>query len=338
LQRAVADQQVGSFTLPAALWPRPEFQTANRPVAGQLAARRESLRAAAESRGFTGNALAVTENILNVWQRIASTTGVLWPTNDMSRWILEKFVARTPTNFYALGLIYPATNSIAGSAPQSAFRTPNAGPLSGLRAQLPGDGVWLAGWDMLGSALLEVVAQDFWRVMLPMLALLLVSLRLAFKRFTEVLLSLATLGFSLLCLLALMRLAGWSWNLLNLMALPLLLGAGVDYSIHMQLALRRHGGNITETRGGVGRALFLCAGSTVAGFGSNIWSSNGGLVSLGQVCAAGIAFTYLTSVYLLPVWWKTIVGRSSKTEGPEPQAPAVQPAARYSRLSTPSSL
>jgi lauroyl/myristoyl acyltransferase len=338
LQRAVADQQVGSFTLPASLWPRPEFQTTNRIAAGQLAVRRESLRATAESHGFTGNALAVTENILNVWQRFASTTGVVWPTNEMSRWILEKFVARTPTNFYALGLIYPATNSLAGSAPQSAFRTPNADALASLRAQLPHDRVWLAGWEMLGSALLEVVVKDFWRVMLPMLALLFVSLWLAFKRFTEVLLSLASLGFSLLCLLALMGITGWTWNLLNLMALPLLLGAGVDYSIHMQLALRRHGGNIAETRGSVGRALFLCAGTTVAGFGSNIWSSNGGLVSLGQVCAAGIAFAYLTSVYLLPVWWKTIAGRGSKAEGPEPQSPAAQPSILHSRLSKPSSL
>ena len=340
LQRAVAEQQVGSFTLPASLWPRPEFQTANRIAAGQLAAQRESLRAAAESHGFTGNALAVTENILNVWQRIAATTGVVWPTNEMSRWVLEKFVARSPTNYYALGLIYPAPNSFAGSTPQSAFRTPDTDAFARLRAQLPHNGVWLAGWDMLGSALLEVVGKDFWRVMVPMLALLLLSLWLAFKRFTEVLLSLATLGFSLLCLLALMRLTGWSWNLLNLMALPLLLGAGVDYSIHMQLALRRHGGNIAETQGGVGRALFLCAGTTVAGFGSNIGSSNGGLVSLGQVCAAGIAFAYLTSVYLLPIWWKTIVGRGSMAKGPEPQSPAAQPAraTRYSRLSTPSSL
>jgi lauroyl/myristoyl acyltransferase len=338
LQRAIADRQVGSFTLPVSLWPRPEFQTANRIVAGQLAAQREPLRAAAESHAFTGSALAVTENILNVWQRIVSTTGVVWPTNEMSRWILEKFVARTPTNFYALGLIYPATNSFADSAPQSAFRTPNAGPLSGLRPQLPHDGVWLAGWDMLGSALLQVVVKDFWRVMLPMLALLLVSLWLAFKGFTEVLLSLATLGFSLLCLLALMKVTGWSWNLLNLMALPLLLGAGVDYSIHMQLALRRHGGNIAETRGGVGRALFLCAGTTVAGFGSNIWSSNGGLVSLGQVCAAGIAFAYLTSVYLLPVWWKAVVRRRSKAVGPEAQSAAAQPSTLHSQLSKPSSL
>jgi len=336
LQRAVSDQLLGNFTLPAAFWPRPEFQAANRVLAGRLAAQRESLRATAQAQGFTADALAATENILDAWQHAAVMAGVLWPTNETSRWVLEKFVARAPSGFYALGLLYPRTKGVDGSLPRSARRALDSDPFATLRAQLPHDGVWLAGWEMLGPALFEVVRKEFSHVMLPMLALLVLSLWLAFRRFSEVLLSLATLAFSLLALLALMRLAGWSWNLLNLMALPLLLGAGVDYSIHMQLALRRHAGIVAETRRSVGRALFLCAATTVAGFGSNIWSSNGGLVSLGQVCAAGIGFAYLTSVYLLPLWWKTVLERGSWAEGPQTKSAPARPAPDRVRLSTPS--
>src|SRR5439155_24309714 len=134
--------------------------------------------------------------------------------------------------------------------------------------------------------ILEVVQRDRLRVLVPMICLLLISLWLAFRRVSEVLLSLATLAFSGLCLLTIMRCAGWSWNLLNLTALPLLLGSGVDYSIHMQLALRRHCGDVTATRRVIGRALFLCAATTVVGFGSLAWSSNAGLASLGKICAA----------------------------------------------------
>ncbi|HYT61588.1 MAG TPA: MMPL family transporter [Haliangiales bacterium] len=323
LQRAAANKLIDGFTLAAALWPRPEFQSANRPIARQLAAERELLHAAARAGGFTGDALAATDNILSAWKQAASTPGVVWPTNDMSRWILEKMAARTPTNFYALGLIYPVAGSNSG---------PRSAGLSTLGAQLPRDGVWLAGWEMLGSALLDVVEKDFRRVMLPMTALLVGSLWLAFGRFREVLLSLAALAFSLLCLLALMKLAGWSWNLLNLMALPLLLGSGVDYSIHMQLALRRHGGDITASRRTVGRALFLCAATTVTGFGSNVWSSNGGLVSLGQVCASGIAFAYLTSTFLLPIWWKTLLRNPTLGTDGSADATAEEANDRASRL------
>ena len=308
LERAATNREIAGFTLAAALWPRAEFQSANRAIAGRMASERELVRAAARTQGFAGNALELTEGLLDFWLRAAGTTKVLWPTNEMSRWILDKMTARTPTNLYFLGLIYPPTNGRPDSLEYA--RAPLSEPSwqAGLSTQLPRDNVWLAGWTMLGSALLEVVERDFWRVMLPMIALLLGSLWLAFRRLTEVLLSLFTLAFALACLLALMKLAGWSWNLLNLMALPLLLGAGVDYSIHTQLALRRLGGDLAATRRGVGRALFLCAATTVAGFGSNIGSSNGGLASLGQVCASGIAFAYLTSAFFLPVWWKTLVG------------------------------
>jgi predicted RND superfamily exporter protein len=99
-----------------------------------------------------------------------------------------------------------------------------------------------------------------------------------------------------------MRLAGWEWNLMNLMAIPLLVGAGLDYSIHVQLALDRHNGDISEMRRSVGRALFLCAATTCTGFGSLAWAGNPGLASLGMVCASGIFSAYLVAVWLLPTW------------------------------------
>src|SRR5581483_9473102 len=96
-----------------ALWPRVEFQSANRAIAPQLAARRAGLRAAAVEQGFTGTAVMFAENVLDTWQRAALETGVVWPTNAMSRWIFEKFVARTPTNLFALGFLYVPTNTPA---------------------------------------------------------------------------------------------------------------------------------------------------------------------------------------------------------------------------------
>ena len=157
-----------------------------------------------------------------------------------------------------------------------------------------------------------------WKVLLPMIALVLLSLWLAFRRPKEILLSLAVLALSGVCLLTVMRLTGWSWNLLNLMALPLMLGSGVDYSIFMQLALRRHHGNLAGAHQAVGRALLLCGGTAVAGFGSLSFSTNAGMSSLGQVCAVGIAANMLISVYLLPVWWRKLAGR----EYAEAKAPA----------------
>jgi predicted RND superfamily exporter protein len=84
---------------------------------------------------------------------------------------------------------------------------------------------------------------------------------------------------------------------------PLLLGMGVDFAIHMQLALRRHGGDVRFVRRSIGRALLLAGSTTVAGFGSLSFASNAGMASLGKVCATGIACAMLTAVFLLPAWW-----------------------------------
>jgi predicted RND superfamily exporter protein len=110
-----------------------------------------------------------------------------------------------------------------------------------------------------------------------------------------------------------MVLLDWPWNLMNVMALPLLFGAGVDYSIHIQFALRRYGGNLSRVRQTVGRAILLCGISTASGFGTLGFASNAGLAGLGRVCAAGILITSLVSVFLLPAWWRTLP-RSGKDE------------------------
>jgi predicted RND superfamily exporter protein len=120
-----------------------------------------------------------------------------------------------------------------------------------------------------------------------------------------------------------MDLLSWDWNLLNLMALPLLLGMGVDYSIHIQLALRRYQGDRLAVRRSVGRALLLAGATTIAGFGSLCFSTNAGMASLGKLCALGIALALVTAVYLLPVWWRAVAGatvvdtgsRTPKTRG-----------------------
>lgn len=175
--------------------------------------------------------------------------------------------------------------------------------LAELSSELARHGVLLSGWDLLGSTTLKRVQAKLWQLVAPMIVLVLASLWFAFRRPTEIVLGGAVLLLSGVFLLALMALAGWSWNLLNLMGLPLILGAGVDYTIFIQLALRRHHGDLLIVRRSVGRALMLCGGTAMAGFGSLAFSSNPGMASLGKVCAVGIGANMLFSVFLLPAWW-----------------------------------
>jgi predicted RND superfamily exporter protein/lauroyl/myristoyl acyltransferase len=291
LNNAVSNHIIGRYLLPTALWPRAEQQAANRATAAVLGNQGPLLREAALREGFNTNALVLTEELVRTWARAGASTGVVWPTNQVSQWLLKKFVARTPDEWLVMGLIYPATNRVEAAA------------LTGLSTKLAENRALLSGWELLGSTTLKRVQAKMWQLVTPMVLLVLASLWFAFRRPTEILLGAAVLLLSGLCLLATMAIAGWSWNLMNLMALPLMLGAGVDYTIFIQLALRRHGGDLGLVRRSVGRALMLCGATAMAGFGSLGFSSNPGMASLGRVCAVGIGANMIISVFLLPAWW-----------------------------------
>ena len=308
LERAVSNHLISSFILPTPLWPRPDFQEANRATAAKIIAGRETLRDAALAAGFSAESLVMMDNIFNTWRTALAHGGTFWPTNELSQWILEKSIARTNGEFFAAGFIFRDRTAINPS-------------LTVLPQELSNQGFILSGWELLGPAILKRVQQNLWKVVLPMVALVLASLWLAFRRPAEIMLSLSVLLLSGLCLLAVMRLAGWSWNLLNLMALPLMLGSGVDYSIFMQLALRRHHGNLSGAHRSVGRALLLCGGTAIAGFGSLSLSTNAGMASLGEVCATGIGGNMLISVFLLPIWWRKLGGGGIENQKPLSEKP-----------------
>lgn len=302
LVSAKSNNVINSFLLPANVWPQPEHQKQNRAASLLLASRREDFKKAALTNGFSETSIGLANEIFKTWQAAAQTTGVFWPSNAMSRWIFEKFMAQTPTNFFAVGFVYPQTNSTV--------RLMDA--VAPLKAQLPRDNVWLSGWELLGTATFDRVKSRMWFVLPPMILLVFGSLCFAFRRVQEILLSLATLLLSGLLLLTIMKLVGWNWNLLNLMALPLILGTGVDYGIFMQLALRRHNGDLQAAHLAVGRALLLCGATAATGFGSLAFSGNAGMASLGKVCAIGVTINMLISVYLLPVWWHAFAGNKIK--------------------------
>jgi predicted RND superfamily exporter protein len=292
LNSAVSHRLIEKFLLPDTLWPRAEFQIANRATATALGEKGPLLRDALVSAGFNTNAFVLTEELVRTWSRAGESKSVMWPTNQVSQWLLKRFVARTPDECLVMGLIYPATNKM------------DAAELSALSKNLAQGHALLSGWELLGSATLQRVQSKMWQVVTPMVVLVLLSLWFAFRRATEIILGLTVLCLSGLILLATMSLAGWTWNLMNLMALPLMLGTGVDYTIFIQLALRRHGGDLVAVRRSVGRALMLCGGTAVAGFGSLAGSSNLGMASLGKVCAVGIGANAVISIFLLPAWWR----------------------------------
>jgi predicted exporter len=288
LRRAAGAGEIAGFELPTALWPRPDWQRENRARLERILARAPALRRAVREAGFSEEGWALAAAVFAAWRSWVAGDGVVWPDDPTGRWLTGRFAARGDSGWLALGRVDPAGGPLAAAR--------------ALRAELADPGVLLTGWSLLGRALLQrVEGRVFW-LTLGVAGALLLCLGAAFRNVRDVLLVLAAGGVAVLGLLAVMSLAGWRWNLLNLAALPLLLGVGVDYAIHVTMALRRHDGNMAALWRTTGRALLLCGATTIAGFGSLAWSGNAGLASLGRVCAVGVACALLSALYFLPRW------------------------------------
>src|SRR5262249_23112919 len=108
LNQAISNGVVTGYLFATALWPREEYQQSNRPTARHLGALGPVLRAKALEAGFNTNALFLTDEMVQTWARAGAGTGVFWPTNQMSQWLLNRFVARSTNQWLGLGLVYPA--------------------------------------------------------------------------------------------------------------------------------------------------------------------------------------------------------------------------------------
>jgi len=303
---------VKGFTLPNLWWPNPAVQETNLATLRAIGIQWPALQAASQQAGFSSNAVILDSRIAGYWKSLSAGAVHSWPTGALGSWVFQQTTARDETGFYSFGLIQPAdpTNSAAIQS-----------------KALGWDGSVLSGWSILGDSVLREVQTRLTKVLAALAVLLAVCFWGAFGRWRESVLSLLTLLTGLAGLLALMRLLNWSWNMLNLMALPLLLGSGAYYTIHVQLALRKHPRDLSALWHTTGRALLLCAATTVTGFGSLAWAGNVGLASLGQVCAAGIAMIFLVSMLALPAWWFLLAGRPgvdlAPSEGPARRASSI---------------
>lgn len=95
---------------------------------------------------------------------------------------------------------------------------------------------------------------------------------------------------------------GVPFNFANIIALPLLLGIGIDCSVHMVHRSRNTGvvyENLLQTS--TARAIFYSALTTLVGFGSLAFSPHEGTASMGLLLAVGVFLTLVCVLIILPV-------------------------------------
>ncbi len=242
------------------------------------------------------------KSVAAVWERALQKPGMMQAQDSEASRVLGRFLGRVDRAPSSPDQSSPSV--LLGSVTLAGEPgSPNAASLQSVQERLkPLAGVHLTGWESLGTALSRLVRGEILRLTVPLILVLAVMLTLTFRNVRDIVLSVFLLSLGIAALMATMSLLGQKWNLASLAALPLLLGTGIDYGIHIMLAMARENNDIRKVRRTTGRAVFFSGATTVIGFASLMFAGNQGVASLGTACCIGTLWILLFVVWLLPHW------------------------------------
>jgi predicted exporter len=289
IERAKAAGAIHGASLPAVLWTHQPWQQENLTQnAAWLIAESDRLRTAVTEAGYEPIAWALTERMMALWRKwIAAGAVPTAPPSDAAAWLVHRFTRKDESGAaLCVAMIEPA-----GS---------HADAAAALEPEASMDGMYLVSEELLSGKLATRVPEELFRILAVLAVCVLALLSLTFRCWRCVLLCVLVMALNLGTLLGSMAWAGIPWNFFNLAALLLSLGTGIDYSIHVLMALRK-GMDPGSMRTTTGRALLSCCLTTTAGFASLVTARLEGLVSMGLVCALALALNLLVALCLLPM-------------------------------------
>ncbi|MFH1726919.1 MAG: MMPL family transporter [Pseudomonadota bacterium] len=125
--------------------------------------------------------------------------------------------------------------------------------------------------------------------------LLVIDFRSAFKP----LLAMIPLFAGALWMTGISEMAGMMLNVVNVMALPLIIGIGIDDGVHLVHRYNIEGPDNKIIFSSTGKAILLTSLTTMIGFGSIIITPHRGMASMGIILVIGVGACFLTSVLIL---------------------------------------
>jgi hypothetical protein len=151
----------------------------------------------------------------------------------------------------------------------------------------------------------RAIVSAFRRATLWALVGIIIFLLLVLRNISEVVLLIIPLLLAVLLTAAASVLLNIPFNFANIIVVPLLLGVGVDYGIHIIYRLRTDTvskANVLETS--TARAVLFSALTTVMSFSSLSFLSHRGTASMGKLLALCIGFIILSTLMILPALLK----------------------------------
>ncbi len=201
------------------------------------------------------------------------------PPAILERWVSDDGAHRIQV-FPAVDLEEPDAKRRFIAAVREIAPTVVGSPIAHIEA---GDAVVAAFQQALLWAFIAVVAIAF----------------IAFRSALTMIETIAPIILAAAMTVAAMALLDQTFNFANVIALPLLMGVGIDSAIHL-VHRSKAGTHDRLLESAAARAVLFSALTTIAGFGSLAFSPHPGMASMGLILALGMAAMLLSSLIVLP--------------------------------------
>lgn len=290
LQELKAAGQLESYASPRLLLPQPAHFAANTDRLSETSLREAShaLDESGQALGFAEGALAPARDLLEQLEQLRTAEApprweAVLPPASPWWFLLERHLSkRSPS-----ALLY-LTPSSANDSPQGRLALAES-----INEGL--DGLLVSGWSQTVAALQPWAMRElafFGSLVAGAIALILL---VVYRDLRAFLIHGVSLALAVCGTMATLKVLGHELNLLSVIAFPLMLAVGVDYGVHLILALRDPAAASTRIRQ-VLKPILISGLTTMTGFGALAFASNPSLASLGLLCAAGVGWTLLSAI------------------------------------------
>jgi len=159
----------------------------------------------------------------------------------------------------------------------------------------------ISGSPKLMLLMNEAMIKDGLKALAAAFIVILILLYFDFRSIPTVLMATIPLFYGALIMLGVMVLLGIKMNMVNVIALAVIIGIGVDDGVHLMHRWRDEGvGGLKISAARVGHAILITSITTMVGFGSVGFYPHRGMASLGYVLFIGVGACFLTTILVLP--------------------------------------
>lgn len=263
-------------------------------------------RQARDEAGFSPDAFQSYSNFLHtlLTQRHAP---------DISDLLHYRRLAETmlPASAFATNRPHEAITLVFVREPLDQDRASRDQAIAAVRTALAGiDGATVTGLGVVAHDAEQTIHTELPRLILAAVAFVALYLAIHFRNVTDAVLSLLPAIFGMLVAVAALRITGQKLNMINLVAVPLLIGIDVDYGIFLVTLSRfrdirkQDAAELARQISPATHAVIVCATATFLGYISLIGTSVPAERSLGIAAAVGIAACLAGVVFfLVPVFF-----------------------------------